>query len=57
MGRAVATLAAAPDRLARSGKVWSSWGVAQEAGFTDVDGRRPHLDRDFAAIRAGKSVP
>lgn len=57
VGRAVAWLAAAPDRLARSGKVWSSWGVAHEAGFTDADGRQPHLDRDFAAIKAGKAVP
>jgi NAD(P)-dependent dehydrogenase (short-subunit alcohol dehydrogenase family) len=56
VGRAVATLAAAPDRMARSGKVWGSWQVAEEAGFTDVDGRRPHLDRDFAAIRAGMAV-
>lgn len=39
IGRAVAALAAAPDLLARSGDLTSSWEVAREFGFTDVDGR------------------
>ncbi len=41
VGRAVAALAADPDVLARSGQVLTSWGLAAEYGFTDVDGARP----------------
>ena len=41
VGRAVAALAADPDVGARSGGLLSSWGLAKEYGFTDVDGRRP----------------
>ena len=32
-------LAASPDLLTRSGDLTSSWEVAREFGFTDVDGR------------------
>ena len=41
VGRAVAALAAEPDVGAKSGGLFSSWGLAKEYGFTDVDGRRP----------------
>jgi hypothetical protein len=41
VGRAVAALAADPDVLRRTGRVWSSWGLAREYGFSDVDGARP----------------
>ena len=41
VGRAVAALAADPDVAAKSGGLFSSWGLAKEYGFTDVDGRRP----------------
>ena len=41
VGRAVAALAADPEVGARSGGLFSSWGLAKEYGFTDVDGRRP----------------
>ncbi len=41
VGRAVAALAADPGVMARTGKVLTSWGVAAEYGFTDVDGARP----------------
>ena len=41
VGRGVAALAADPDVGARSGGLFSSWGLAKEYGFTDVDGRRP----------------
>ena len=41
VGRAVAALAADPDVLARSGQALSSWGLAREYGFTDVDGSVP----------------
>ena len=41
VGRAVAALAADPDVHARTGKVFASWSLAKEYGFSDVDGRRP----------------
>ncbi|KYF82277.1 short-chain dehydrogenase [Sorangium cellulosum] len=48
VGRAVAALAADPDVAARSGRVFSSWDLAREYGFTDVDGRQPHWGEHFA---------
>lgn len=49
VGRAVAALAADPEVMARSGRVWSSWGLAREYGLRDLDGARPdwgaHADR------------
>ncbi len=50
VGRAVAALAADPDVGARSGGLFSSWGLAKEYGFTDVDGRQP----DWGSFFAGK---
>ena len=41
VGRAVAALAADPDVSQKSGGLFSSWGLAKEYGFTDLDGRRP----------------
>jgi NAD(P)-dependent dehydrogenase (short-subunit alcohol dehydrogenase family) len=48
VGRAVAALAADPRRTRKSGGVYSSWGLAEEYGFTDTDGARPHLGNYFA---------
>jgi NAD(P)-dependent dehydrogenase (short-subunit alcohol dehydrogenase family) len=41
-GRAVATLAADPNIANKSGRVFSSWGLSDEYGFCDADGRKPH---------------
>lgn len=41
IGRAVAALAADPAVMARSGRVWTVGTLADEYGFTDVDGRKP----------------
>lgn len=41
IGRAVAALLADPDLLARSGEVLVAARLAQEYGFTDVDGKLP----------------
>jgi NAD(P)-dependent dehydrogenase (short-subunit alcohol dehydrogenase family) len=49
VGRAVAALAADPQVASKSGGVFSSWGLAEEYGFSDSDGRRPHWGRYFAA--------
>jgi NAD(P)-dependent dehydrogenase (short-subunit alcohol dehydrogenase family) len=43
VGRAVAALAADKKILKKSGKVLSSWNLAREYGFTDVDGRVPRI--------------
>jgi NAD(P)-dependent dehydrogenase (short-subunit alcohol dehydrogenase family) len=48
VGRAVAALAADPDVARRAGGVYSSWGLAREYGFTDMDGRRPDWGAYFA---------
>ena len=50
VGRAVAALAADPKLILKTGKVLSSWNLADEYGFTDVDGERPHWER-FCAPR------
>ena len=41
IGRAVAALAADPKVQRKSGRVFSSWALAREYGFTDLDGTRP----------------
>jgi NAD(P)-dependent dehydrogenase (short-subunit alcohol dehydrogenase family) len=47
VGRAVAALAADPEVGKRSGRVFSSWGLSREYGFTDADGRRPDWGRYY----------
>ena len=47
VGRAVAALAADPDVAKKSGRAFSSWGLAKEYGFDDVDGRRPDIGQYF----------
>jgi NAD(P)-dependent dehydrogenase (short-subunit alcohol dehydrogenase family) len=41
VGRAVAALAADPNVNAKAGRVFSSWVLSREYGFTDIDGARP----------------
>ena len=48
-GRAIAALAADPDIMKKSGRVFSSWGLSDEYGFCDADGQRPHWGRHYAA--------
>ncbi|MFJ4655407.1 SDR family NAD(P)-dependent oxidoreductase [Nocardia sp. NPDC088792] len=43
-GRAVAALAADPKRRTRTGKSWKVADLAEEYGFTDLDGRIPRAD-------------
>ncbi|MCP3141301.1 SDR family oxidoreductase [Pyxidicoccus xibeiensis] len=47
VGRAVAALAADPDVKAKAGRVFSSWDLAREYGFTDLDGSQPHWAEYF----------
>jgi NAD(P)-dependent dehydrogenase (short-subunit alcohol dehydrogenase family) len=41
VGRAVAALAADPEKAAKTGQVTSSWELAREYNLTDADGSRP----------------
>ncbi|WP_308636324.1 SDR family oxidoreductase [Paenibacillus silvisoli] len=45
VGQAAAALAADPNVLQRSGQAFTSWDLAEEFGFSDADGRRPHWGR------------
>ncbi|GLZ03159.1 short-chain dehydrogenase [Actinomadura sp. NBRC 104412] len=54
-GRAVVALASDPDRHRWNGRSLSSGGLAQEYGFTDVDGSRPDAWRYAMEVQwAGK---
>ncbi|QDE67695.1 short-chain dehydrogenase [Myxococcus xanthus] len=48
VGRAVAALAADPNVGTKAGRVFSSWALAREYGFTDADGSQPHWGDYFA---------
>lgn len=48
VGRAIAALAADPEVMRKSGAILSSWALAEEYGFTDLNGERPHWGRYFA---------
>jgi len=47
VGRAIAALAADPNVFAKSGRVFSSWDLAVEYGFRDLDGSQPHWYNHF----------
>ena len=47
IGRAVAALASDPQVPQKTGRVFSSWDLAQEYGFTDTDCRQPHWGKYF----------
>jgi NAD(P)-dependent dehydrogenase (short-subunit alcohol dehydrogenase family) len=53
IGRAVVALAADPKVKAKSGRVFSSWALAREYGFTDLDGTQPHWGK-YARKKYGK---
>jgi NAD(P)-dependent dehydrogenase (short-subunit alcohol dehydrogenase family) len=57
VGRAAAALAADPDVARWSGQALSSWGLAKEYGFTDVDGTRPDTGRYFDEVVFGNQAP
>lgn len=58
VGRAVAALAADPAVALRAGGVCSSWDLADEYGFDDVDGRHPHWGRHFQKhVQDGEPLP
>jgi hypothetical protein len=51
VGRAVAALAGDPERQRFSGQSLSSGGLAQEYGFTDLDGSRPDCWRWMVEVQ------
>jgi NAD(P)-dependent dehydrogenase (short-subunit alcohol dehydrogenase family) len=53
IGRAVAALATDPKVKEKSGRVFSSWGLAREYGFTDLDRTRPDWGK-YARKKYGK---
>lgn len=61
VGRAVAALAADPNISRKAGKVFASWTLAKEYGFTDIDGSRPDwgmtVERYVTAILAKPETP
>jgi NAD(P)-dependent dehydrogenase (short-subunit alcohol dehydrogenase family) len=50
VGRAIAALAADPKVLEKSGGLFSTWGLAKEYGFTDLDGSQPDLMSQIAEL-------
>ena len=56
IGRAVAALASDPRVAEKSGATLSSWGLAREYGFTDVDGTQPDWGTYFAEHVLGKQT-
>jgi NAD(P)-dependent dehydrogenase (short-subunit alcohol dehydrogenase family) len=56
-GRAIAALAADPQIMKKSGRVFSSWNLSDEYGFCDADGRRPHWGRHFTTTYGDKMNP
>lgn len=48
VGRAIVALAADPKLAQKSGGAYSSWRLAKEYGFTDIDGRQPDWGSYFA---------
>jgi NAD(P)-dependent dehydrogenase (short-subunit alcohol dehydrogenase family) len=53
IGRAVVALATDPNVMNKTGRVFSSWALAREYGFTDLDGSQPHWG-DYARKKYGK---
>jgi NAD(P)-dependent dehydrogenase (short-subunit alcohol dehydrogenase family) len=51
VGRAVVALAADQHVAKKSGRVFTSWNLAKEYGFTDVDGRQPDWDEYMRSIQ------
>lgn len=49
IGRAIAALAADPQIMEKTGQTLATWDLAEEYGFTDLDGTQPHWQRNYEA--------
>lgn len=56
IGQAVVALATDPNVGAKTGQALATWYLAEEYGFNDYDGRRPHWQRFYDKMRA-EGVP
>lgn len=56
IGQAVVALATDPNINAKNGKALATWYLAEEYGFDDYDGRRPHWQRFFDKMQS-EGVP
>jgi NAD(P)-dependent dehydrogenase (short-subunit alcohol dehydrogenase family) len=52
IGQAVVALASDPNIASKNGQALATWNLAEEYGFDDYDGRRPHWRRFYEAKRA-----
>lgn len=50
VGRGVVALATDPRVRTKAGKVFASWTLAREYGFTDIDGRSPDWGKYFESL-------
>ncbi len=53
IGRAVVALATDPKVMEKTGRVFSSWNLARQYGFTDIDATQPHWG-DYARQKYGE---
>jgi NAD(P)-dependent dehydrogenase (short-subunit alcohol dehydrogenase family) len=53
VGRAVVALASDPNVGEKAGRTLSSWDLAREYGFSDIDGSQPHWGEYFAQHVSG----
>jgi NAD(P)-dependent dehydrogenase (short-subunit alcohol dehydrogenase family) len=49
IGRAIVALAADRKVMAKTGLTLATWDLAEEYGFTDIDGTQPHWQRSYEA--------
>lgn len=57
VGRAVANLAADPNIMKKSDRVYATWTLAREYGFTDADGSRPDWGTHFEKAYGTAMMP
>ncbi len=55
LGRAVVALATDPNVAKHAGQTLATWDLAETYGFTDLDGARPHWQRNFVAVTQQES--
>jgi len=51
LARAIVALALDPNVAEKTGKALTSWGLSDEYGFIDIDGRSPHWGRHFEQLK------
>ena len=52
IGRAVVALASDENVHEKAGQTLSTWGLSEEYGFKDADGRQPHWQNFFDEMKA-----